>query len=428
MIDNTTIERVSDAADIVEVVSDYIDLKKRGVNMLGVCPFHNEKTPSFTVSPSKGIFKCFGCGEGGDSITFIMGIERTGFLDAVRLLAKKYSIKISEEEESDDMKALRKERDSRQIILTKAADIYQENLHSGEIGRTKALPYLTKMGFRNNTLELFGVGFTGADTSLFAKMREVGFKEDLLIKSGLVFRTKDGSKDGKVIDTLQRRVTMPIYNTGGRVCSIYGQTAQKISGVPLHKFTTDPLLFQVDKELFGLYQNKGDIVKEKSCYLVANPFEVLLLHLSGITSSVTPLTPTITKLQIERLKRFTSNVVILFSGNSNDMPSLYNTVLALLKEECTIRIIDVKEPIAALLTDNSASVVKEKMESNNEDWFSALYQIMILSQAPAEREDNIRRVLSLLSAISNPIIKGVYIEEASRLLKVSESAIKSTIK
>lgn len=422
MIESSTIERISEAAEIVEVVSDYVDLKRRGVNMLGLCPFHNEKTPSFIVSPSKGIYKCFGCGEGGDSITFIMKQERVGFIDAVRLLAKKCGIEIEEQEESEEAKSRRKERESQQLIVNRAVEMYQSNLLESSVGESRVLPFLQDMGLRKDIIEKFNVGFAGGELSLYHAMKRRGFKSDLMVKSGLIVK----DKTSEYRDVLLRRVVMPIYSVSGRVTSIYGQTAGVIKGVPLHMVTEDSTLFDIDKELFGLYQGKGDVVKRDNCFVVDTPLDVMLMHLSGMEGTVTPLTAAVTERQILMLKRFTSTVTIIFSGVDSMLPRLYNSVRALLKEECSVKIISLpgNEPISNILQNRSAHELVELFDESRDDWFVALYKLVVERGSIQDREDNIKRVLSLISMIPNPIFKGVYIGEASRILNISEDAIK----
>ncbi len=312
MISQATIQKVNDVADILDVVGTFVHLKKRGANYLGNCPFHNEKTPSFTVSPSKGIYKCFGCGKAGNAITFIQEHEKLTYPETIRWLAKKYHIEIEETLQTNEDKEKQQVEDSLRIINQFAADYFHDALYSTEEGKAIGLSYFKERNFRNETIDKFHLGYCLEDKNHFPNAAlNKKYKKELLIKAGLV-----GEKNNQLFALYSGRVIFPIHNQSGRIIGFGARILKKNDKSPKYINTPENELYLKSKTLYGLYQSKNAISKQNECLLVEGYTDVISLHQSGVENVVASSGTSLTEGQLNLIKRFTNNLTILYDGDA----------------------------------------------------------------------------------------------------------------
>ncbi|HMN32621.1 MAG TPA: DNA primase [Chitinophagaceae bacterium] len=312
MISQATIQKVNDVADILDVVGTFVHLKKRGANYLGNCPFHNEKTPSFTVSPSKGIYKCFGCGKAGNSITFIQEHEKLTYPETIRWLAKKYHIEIEETLQSSEDKDKQQMEDSLRIINQFASDYFHDTLYSTEEGKAIGLSYFKERNFRNETIDKFHLGYCLEDKNIFPNAAlDKKYKKEFLIKAGLV-----GEKNNQLFALYSGRVIFPIHNQSGRIIGFGARILKKNDKSPKYINTPENELYIKSKTLYGLFQSKNAISKQNECLLVEGYTDVISLHQSGVENVVASSGTSLTEGQLNLIKRFTNNLTILYDGDA----------------------------------------------------------------------------------------------------------------
>ena len=313
MIDQATIDRIMAATDIVEVVSDFVSLRKRGANYWGLCPFHDDKTPSFSVSQSKGVCKCFSCGKGGSAIHFIMEHEQLSYYEALKYLAKKYNIEIHEKELTDEEKQKRSDRESMFIINAFAQNFFSKSLLETEEGRTVGLAYFRERGFNEDIIRKFGLGYSPEKRDALAQeAKKQGYKTDYLLKTGLC---REG-QNNRIYDLFAGRVMFPVYSVSGKVVAFGGRILK--SGVKISKYFNSPEsdIYHKSNELYGIFQAKRAIEKEKCCYLVEGYTDVLSMHQSGIENVVASSGTALTPGQIRLIHRFTENITVLYDGDA----------------------------------------------------------------------------------------------------------------
>lgn len=409
MIDNSIIDKIRDVADVVDVVGDYVDLRRSGGNFQGLCPFHNEKTPSFVVSPAKGIYKCFGCGAGGDPIAFVEEMEKVPFIDAIKLLARKYNIEVVEEEESEEAIAFRKARESRQIVFDKAVELYKDRLLNGKDGKDKVIPYLKSLGFTLPIIERFSLGFAdGSGSGLYNHLLKSGIKRELVESTTVVNRGKD---------FLSRRLVAPVYSASGRICAIYGKTSVKRRGESMHVVAEDNVLADIDSMMFGLLQAKQSVVNKKNIFLVDDPFSVILLHTRGVENVVSSPRDNYCEDNLGRLVRFTNSVTLIVPEGGIDN-RLVERISILLKLEFRVRIVSISKPVDQFILEEETTNISEYIENRSMDWLS-----VVLS----DNRDRVERTVKLLRSINNEIIRAVYLAEAALVLKMSEALLEKKI-
>jgi DNA primase len=311
MIDRPTIERILDAAQIVDVVQEFVPLKKRGVNLLGLCPFHNEKTPSFTVSPAKGIFKCFGCGKGGNSVNFIMEHEHLGYPEALKYLARKYHIEIEEKELTKEDIEKQNERESMLVITAYAGRQFTENLLNSDEGISVGLTYFKERGFRHDTLKKFDIGYSFERRDAFSKKAlEDGYKQDFLVKTGLSIQHED-----RIFDRFAGRVMFPIHSLSGQILGFGGRILKSDPKAAKYLNSPESEIYHKSKIVYGIYHARKAITHDDCCYLVEGYTDVLSLHEAGIENVVASSGTSLTQEQVRLIKRFTLNITILYDGD-----------------------------------------------------------------------------------------------------------------
>jgi len=420
MIDRSTIERILDAAQIVDVVQEFIPLKKRGVNYLGLCPFHNEKTPSFTVSPSKEIFKCFGCGKAGNSVNFVMEHEHLTYPEALKYLAKKYHIEIVEKELTQEELEKQNERESLLVVTSYAARQFTENLFHTDEGISVGLTYFKERGFRQDTLKKFEVGYSFDKRDAFSKKAlEDGYKQDFLVKTGLSIQHED-----HIFDRFSSRVMFPIHSLSGQVLGFGGRILK--TDIKTAKYLNSPEseIYHKSRILYGIFQARKSISQEDRCYLVEGYTDVMSLHEANIENVVASSGTSLTQEQVRLIKRFTQNITILYDGDAAGIKASLRGIDLVLEEGMNVKIV--------LLPDNEDPDSYSKKISNeeflkflktNETDFIRFKTQLLLSEAnndPVRKADLIRDVVKTIAVIPEAITRTVYIKECSTVLEVSE--------
>jgi DNA primase len=420
MIDRPTIERILDAAQIVDVVQEFVPLKKRGVNYLGLCPFHNEKTPSFTVSPSKEIFKCFGCGKVGNSVNFVMEHEHLTYPEALKYLARKYHIEVIEKELSQEELEKQNERESLLIVSSYAARQFSENLFQTEEGMCVGLAYFKERGFRQDTLKKFEIGYSFEKRDAFTKKAlEDGYKQDYLVKTGLTIQHED-----RVFDRFSSRVMFPIHSLSGQVLGFGGRVLKTDPKSAKYLNSPESEIYHKSRILYGAYQARKTITQEDRCYLVEGYTDVLSLHEAGIENVVASSGTSLTQEQVRLIKRFTQNITILYDGDAAGIKASIRGIDLVLEEGMNVKIV--------LLPDNedpdsySKKLSKEeflKFLQENETDFIRFKTQLLLAEAnndPVKKADLIRDIVKSIAVIPEAITRTVYIKECSTVLEVSE--------
>jgi DNA primase len=335
MIDHATIERIIDAAEISDVVSDFVTLRKRGVNLLGMCPFHNEKTPSFTVSPAKGIFKCFGCGKAGNSVNFILEHESLTYPEALKWLAKKYHIDVIEHEDTEEQKQLNDERESLMIVSGYAQKFFTKYLWEENEGRTIGLSYFRERSFRDDILKKFEVGFAPDGKTPFTDAaQKEGYKIDFLEKTGLTIKRDDWMRD-----RFAGRVMFPIHNLAGRVIAFGGRILKEDKNAAKYLNSPESVIYHKSKVLYGIFQAKREISKTDKCYLVEGYTDVLSMHQAGIENVVASSGTALTADQIRLIKRFTPNVTIIYDGDEAGIKASLRGIDLVLEEGMNVKVL-----------------------------------------------------------------------------------------
>ncbi len=420
MIDRATIERILDAAQIIDVVQEFVPLKKRGVNYLGLCPFHNEKTPSFTVSPSKEIFKCFGCGKVGNSVNFVMEHEHLTYPEALKYLAKKYHIEVVEKELSQDEIDKQNERESLLVVTAYAARQFSENLFHTDEGISVGLSYFRERGFRQDTLKKFEVGYSFEKRDSFSKKAlEDGYKQDFLVKTGLTIQNEE-----RLFDRFSGRVMFPIHSLSGQVLGFGGRILRSDPKSAKYLNSPESEIYHKSRILYGIFQARKSITQEDRCYLVEGYTDVLSLHEAGIENAVASSGTSLTQEQVRLIKRFTQNITILYDGDAAGIKASIRGIDLVLEEGMNVKIV--------LLPDGEDPDSYSKKISNeeftgflkkNETDFIRFKTQLLLSEAsndPVKKADLIRDVVKSIAVIPEAITRTVYIKECSIVLEVSE--------
>ncbi|MCX6325649.1 MAG: DNA primase [Bacteroidia bacterium] len=420
MIDRSTIERILDAAQIVDVVQEFVPLKKRGANFLGLCPFHNEKTPSFTVSPSKEIFKCFGCGKVGNSVNFVMEHEHLTYPEALKYLAKKYHIEVVEKELSQEEIDKQNERESLLVVTAYAARQFTENLFQTDEGISVGLTYFKERGFRQDTLKKFEVGYSFEKRDAFSKKAlEDGYKQDFLVKTGLSIQHED-----RIFDRFSSRVMFPIHSLSGQVLGFGGRILKTDPKSAKYLNSPESEIYHKSRILYGIYQARKSISQEDKCYLVEGYTDVMSLHEANIENVVASSGTSLTQEQVRLIKRFTQNITILYDGDAAGIKASIRGIDLVLEEGMNVKIVllpDSEDPDSYSKKVSHEEFLKFLKE--NETDFIRFKTQLLLAEAnndPVRKADLIRDVVKSIAVIPEAITRTVYIKECSTVLEVSE--------
>ena len=428
MIDHSTIQRILDAADITDVVSEFVTLRRRGVNMLGLCPFHNEKTPSFTVSPAKGIFKCFGCGKGGNSVNFIMEHESLSYPEALKWLARKYNIEVVEEEETEEQKQLKDERESLMIVSAFAQKYFTRNLWEENEGRTIGLSYFRERSFRDDILKKFEVGYSPDGKAPFTEAaQKQGYKMEFLEKTGLSIK-----RDDWVRDRFAGRVMFPIHNLAGRVIAFGGRILKDDPKAAKYLNSPESEIYHKSKVLYGIFQGKREIARAEKCYLVEGYTDVLSMHQAGIENVVASSGTALTSEQIRLIKRFTPNITIIYDGDAAGIKASLRGIDLVLEEGMNVKVLllpDGEDP-DSFAKKKGASGFREYIDENETDFIQFKTRLLLkdAEKDPVAKARLISEVIRSVAVIPDTITRSVYIKECSKLLEVNEEILYTEVR
>lgn len=423
MIDHFTVERILDAAQIIDVVQEFVTLKKRGVNYLGLCPFHNEKTPSFTVSPAKGIFKCFGCGKGGNSVNFIMDHEHLSYPEALRYLAKKYSIEVQEREITIEEKQRQTERESMMVVTAYASRKFSEWLFHSDEGISVGLAYFTQRGFRDDILKKFDVGYSPekSDTLSSAAMAD-GYRKEYLVKTGLSIE-----KEERIFDRFYGRIIFPIHSLSGQVLGFGGRILRSDAKAAKYLNSPESDIYHKSKILYGIYQARKAIVQQDRCYLVEGYTDVLSVHEAGIENVVASSGTALTQEQVRLIKRFTQNITILYDGDEAGIKASLRGIDLVLEEGMNVRIVllPAGEDPDSLSKKLSVSEFTKFLADHETDFirFKAELLLKETDRDPVRRADAIRDIVRSIAVIPELITRTVFIKECSTIMGLSEAVL-----
>lgn len=427
MIDHNTIQKIIDTAEITEVVQDYINLKKRGVNYLGLCPFHNEKTPSFTVSPAKGIYKCFGCGKGGNSVNFIMEHEHIGYPEALKYLAKKYNIEVVEKELTAEEIQQQNERDSL-LVATKYANTYfQEKLHKNNDGRAIGLSYFKERGFREETIKKFELGYSlDVKDAFTTAAKENGYKIDFLEKTGLTIVNENGK-----FDRFRGRVMFPIHGLSGNVIGFGGRILKKDIKAAKYLNSPESDIYHKSKVLYGMYFAKKSITQLDKCYLVEGYTDVISMHQSGIENVVASSGTSLTVDQIRLIKRFTPNVTIIYDGDAAGIKASLRGIDLVLEQGLNVRVLllpEGEDPDSFAKSKSSSEYI-EYIKKNEEDFITFKTRLLYNESKndPVKKANLISDIVRSIAVIPDEIVGAVYLQECSSILGIAEKVLYSEI-
>ena len=425
MIDRVTIERIMDSVEIVDVIQDFVTLKKRGVNYVGLCPFHNEKTPSFTVSPSKGIYKCFGCGSGGNAVNFIIEHEHLSYPEALKFLAGKYNIEIIEKELTAEEVEQKNQRESMLILTKFAAGNFHRNLFKHQEGISVGLSYFKERGFRHEILKEFGVGYCLEQKDSFTKTaQESGYKLNYLVQTGLTIK-----KENYTFDRFNGRVVFPIHSLSGQVIGFGGRTLKKEPKAAKYLNSPESDIYHKSRVLYGIFQAKKEIVNTENCFLVEGYTDVLAMHQAGIHNVVASSGTSLTEDQIRLIKRFTPNITILFDGDEAGIKASLRGIDLILEEGLNIKVILLPpgEDPDSYSRKLSSKEFKEFLVAEATDFIRFKTNLLLKDAGddPVKRSSLIRDIVQSIAAIQESINRSVYIKECSTLLKVDEGVLYS---
>ena len=432
MIPRETIDRIFSAARIEDVVGDYVSLKKRGANLIGLCPFHDEKTGSFTVSPSKGIFKCFGCGKAGHSVGFVMEIEQCSYVDALRQLAKKYHIEIEERELTSEEKQKQDDRESMFIVNEFANKWFHEQLWNTPEGTAVAMSYLRQRGLREDIIRKFQIGYSPEKAALWDAAKKKGFQEKYLLNDSqnapyIGTGVCGKSENGKLYDRFRGRVMFPFFSVSGKVVGFSGRLMVKNDKVGKYVNSPTSLIYEKHNELFGLYQAKQAISKNNSCYLVEGQMDVIQLVQSGIENVVASGGTALTINQIRLIHRFTENIVLLYDGDKAGIKAALRGIDMMLEEGINVRVILLPEgeDPDSFAKSRNASGLKEFLETNQHDFIRFKTQLLMedAQNDPSKRSEMILQIVRSIAVIPDIIKRQVYIKDTATLLAIPEDVL-----
>ncbi len=428
MIDQLTIERIQSAAQITDVVSDFVTLRKRGVNYVGLCPFHEDKTPSFYVSPAKNICKCFACGEGGTPVHFVMKHEQLTFYEALKFLAKKYGIEVKEVELTNEQKQAQGDRESMFILNGFAQKMFSTNLLEHLEGKTVGLSYFKERGFREDTIRKFQLGYSLEQKDWFTRQAlDSGYKLDFLEKTGLTIVREDGY----MADRFRGRVMFPVHSLAGKVVAFGGRTLKKDDKTAKYVNSPESEIYHKGNELYGIYFARQAIVKHDQCFLVEGYTDVISMHQAGIENVVASSGTALTKGQIRLIHRFTNNVTVLYDGDAAGIKAAIRGIDLLLEAGLNIKVVllpEGEDPDSFARKQNASSFI-EYIKKNETDFVRFKTSLLIeeAGNDPIKKAQLINEIIDTIAIIPEEIIRSVYIKECSRLLDTDERILVTAI-
>ncbi|MEX1187662.1 MAG: DNA primase [Bacteroidia bacterium] len=423
MISQKTIDEVMDTARIEEVVGDFVSLKKRGSSMIGLCPFHNEKTPSFNVSPAKGIFKCFGCGEAGNSVKFVMELEKLSYPETIKFLAKKYNIQVEEDEQPAEFRQDQLERESMYLLNQWVLEYFQDQMLNTEEGQSIALSYFKERGFTADIIDAFALGYHPPGYSvLYDAALKAGYKPEFLFKTGLAIE-----KDGKGIDRFRGRVMFPIRQPSGKVIGFGGRILGNDKKIAKYLNSPESEIYHKSAVLYGLFEAKKAISNEDEALLVEGYTDVISLHQAGVKNVVASSGTSLTEDQIRLLRRYTNNVVMLYDGDAAGIKATFRGLDMILQQGLNVKIVSlpVGEDPDSFAKVNTADYLKDYIRREAKDFIS--YKTSVLKEEaagdPIKIAGMIREVVHSLALIPDLVLRSVYLKECADKLDTDEQTL-----
>lgn len=424
MIDQPTIDRILDAANIVDVVSEFVTLRKRGINYVGLCPFHTDKTPSFYVSPAKNICKCFACGEGGTAVHFIMKHEQLNYFDALRYLAKKYNIEIQERELTDKEKQRKSDRESMLIVNSWAQQYFTTQLYEHVEGKTIGLRYFAERGFREDTIRKFQLGYSlDKRDALYKEATKNGYKKEFLEKTGLVIAYDNGG----VNDRFRGRMIFPVHTLSGKVVAFGGRVLKKDEKTAKYVNSPESEIYHKSNELYGIYFAKQAIVKEDRCFLVEGYTDVISMHQAGIENVVASSGTALTQGQIRLIHRFTSNITVLYDGDAAGIKAALRGIDLLLEDGMNVKVVllpDGEDP-DSFARKHNASQFSEFIKQSETDFIRFKTRLLLddAGTDPIKRSSLITDIIRTVAIIPDNIARSIYIRECSAMMEIDEQVL-----
>lgn len=427
MIDQATVERIFETANIVDVISDFVQLKRRGTNYIGLCPFHNEKTPSFNVSLSKGIYKCFGCGKGGNVVQFVMEHEHMSYPEALKYIAAKYNIPIQEETPSDEEIQQRNTRESLTIVNEFAKKYFQKYLTENDRGRAIGLTYFRERGFTDQMIEKFNLGFCPEGKDKFTSDAiGKGYKIEFLVQTGLSI-----VRENWRVDRFSGRIMFPIHSISGRVIGFGGRTLSTDKKTAKYLNSPESEVYHKSKIVYGIFQAKREIVHKDNCFLVEGYTDVISLHQKGIENVVASSGTSLTEDQIRLIKRFTQNVTILYDGDSAGIKASLRGIDMILEQNMNVRVVlfpDGEDP-DSFAKKNSPEELSKYIESAQQDFIHFKTELLLQDAEgdPIRRAELISNIVRSIGVIDDRIKQSIYIKSCSKLLDIGEDILYSEL-
>jgi DNA primase len=434
MIDRNTVQKILDTAEIVDVVSDFVTLKRRGANYIACCPFHNEKTPSFSVSPTKGIFKCFGCGKAGSAVTFVMEHEHLTYSEALKYLGKKYGIEVVEKEETEEDTQERLRHESLLVVSEFARQFYTDTLFHTDAGRAIGLSYFRQArGFSDETIKKFGLGFSPdprkmeGTTTLAAAAQKAGYKREYLIATGLCIERNDKSLADKFYD----RVMFPIHSLSGRVIAFGGRTLLTDKSVAKYVNSPETEIYHKSDVLYGIYQAKSAIAKLGKCYLVEGYTDVISFHQAGIENVVASSGTSLTQGQIRLIKRFTNKITVLYDGDPAGIKASIRGIDMLLEEGMEVKVAlfpDGHDP-DSFARSHSVDEITRFLDEAETDFIEFKYELLAkdIAKDPIRKAGLIKEIVRTISLIPDRIVRTVYIEQSAQKLDIKQEILSQEV-
>lgn len=427
MIDQDTVQRIIERAEIVEVVQEFVSLKRKGTNYTGLCPFHDEKTPSFIVSPAKGIFKCFGCGKGGNSVNFVMEIEHLSYPDALRFLAKKFHVEVEEREQTPEQLQQKNERESIMIVNGFAKDFFKHNLFHTDEGRSVGLSYFRERGFRDDIIDKFELGYSAERfDDLTVNAIKKGYKTEYLDMSGLTIE-----KNGNRFDRFHGRVMFPVHSLAGRVIAFGGRILKADKKTAKYLNSPESVVYHKSDILYGLFFAKTAIIRQDNCFMVEGYTDVLSLQQAGIENVVASSGTSLTVSQIRLVKRFTNNLTVIYDGDKAGIKASIRGIDMILEEGMNVKVVPLPEPEDpdSFSKNKTTAELLAYIDANKQDFikFKAALLLEEAKNDPIKKAQLLNDIVGTIAVIPNTMTRTVYIKECFTILGIGEDIITTEV-
>lgn len=429
-IDKATVDKVLDVTKIEEVVSDFVSLKKRGSSYLGLCPFHNERTPSFSVSPSRGIFKCFSCGKAGNAVSFLMDLESMSYVEAIKWLGHKYNIEVEERELTSAEKEAEAVRESMFATNDYAMRHFENTLHDTPDGRDIGLAYFRERGISDKMIERFHLGYALERPSddLFRKAVAAGFAEKYLVDTGLAIRTDDG----RIYDRFKGRVIYPVHSLSGRIVAFGGRTLRKEKTVAKYVNSPESVIYSKKNEIYGMYQARQAIAKKKTCIIVEGYMDVISMHQAGVENTVASSGTSLTEEQVRIIKRFTDDVVLIYDCDAAGIKASLRGINLLIAAGISLKLVllpEGEDPDSYAQTHTSTEV-EQYIENNKVDFIGFIVEVKLREAGndPRKRTEAINEILQTIAQIPDVVEQSLYLDECSRKVGIEVGVLSRQLK